>query len=123
MTFERVWRDLVDALSGLDYVETLGQHVRNDLLSVKVTDVVVRSERTGNTRKLDRELFRPYVDLLLTNGTMNYNSDVPDSVSIGVGAVMAALLAQLPYVRYQTDPIVLSLARSEMEGTRDERSP
>ena len=112
LVFEQVWRDLVGALQGIEYVETLGQGVKNRLLSVDLRAIVVASERTGRERPLSRELFRPYVDHLLRHGSLSYVTDLPQRVWIGVGAVISALLAVLPYVSYQTRPIVLCMSRS-----------
>ncbi len=109
---EEVWRNLVKALRGMEYVETLGQGVKNRLLSVDSMAIVVESERTGQERSLPRELFRPYVDHLLRHGSLNYVTDLPQRAWIGVGAVISALLATLPFVSYQTRPIVLTVSHS-----------
>ncbi len=112
LEFEEVWRDLVGALQDIEYVETLGRGVKNRLLSVDSRAIVVASERTGRERPLPRELFRPYVDHLLRHDSLSYVTDLPQSVWIGVGAVISALLARLPYVSYQTRPIVLNMSQS-----------
>lgn len=112
LQFEEIWRDLVQALRGREYVETLGLSVKNRLLSVDSMAVVVESERTGRERSLPKELFRPYVDHLLRHGSLNYVTDIPRRAWIGVGAVISALLATLPSVSYQTRPIVLTMSHS-----------
>ncbi len=103
------------ALQGIEYVETLGQGVKNRLLSVDSKAIVVESERTGRERALPRELFRPYVDHLLRHGSLNYVTDLPRRVWIGVGAMISALLTRLHYVSYQTRPIVLNMSQSRRE--------
>ncbi len=109
LTFEKVWDDLTRSLQRMDYVATLSQKIKNRIVSVTPAEVVVESERTGSERHLAKERFRPFVNGLLRHGRLDYDEDVPDSVSIGVGAVIAAILTTLPYITYRTDPIVLFL--------------
>ena len=108
LTFGKVWDDLTRSLQGMDCVATLTQRVRNKVVSVSPTKIVVESERTGNARALAKKFFRPYVDRLL-NARRVSDYDIPENASAGVGAVILAILAILPYVTYRTEPTVLFL--------------
>ncbi len=107
-TFNDVWNDLKGVLKGRDYVRTLAQGIRNDLLEARPDEIVVRSEKTGETRHIPEKRFRFFVIHLLNNGNLSLQ-EVPDEENAGVGSVIIALLAQLPYVEHEIRPVALRL--------------
>lgn len=107
--FEDMWTDILEVMQNRDFVETLSRKVRNEIVEVEDSRIIVRSEETHNERRLHKETFRPFCTRLLDHGSLDFVSDIQKSKWIGVGAVIVAIISLLPYVEYRTEPRVLFL--------------
>ncbi len=107
MTFDDVWA-LFGTLRGRR-LHTLDQQQPFTVEQVAPTSLVVRVERTGNLRPIQRADFEDAWQRLTQMGRLS-RTEIHREISRFNPAYVATLLAQIPGVRYTLRPIVLSRA-------------
>jgi len=103
ISFEKVWKDLLELANSKDSISTLSQRVSNDIKSFHSKGIVVVSERTLKRRLLRKERFRLFWSVLKQKGSL-IREDIPASKRMYVGRIIFSILAHLPYVEYELKP-------------------
>lgn len=109
LNFEQAWRDILRIVDEKQRVETLTRKVVNEIISTTLSEITLRSEQTGNDRIIRKNDVRPFWNMLVKKGTLNFMEDLPETKWRHIGAIIIALLAELPYVKYKTMPRTLYL--------------
>lgn len=104
MDFEEIWQDIINNFHEGEVVYTLSQKVPNKILYVGSDSLKVKSEKTGKVRKIKKEDFKPFVDSLLRNRSLDFMHDLSEKDWIFKGAIIIVILAKLDYIDYETRP-------------------
>lgn len=125
MEFEQAWQQIQEIVSSTPVVHTLSRRVPNRIIYSDENVIIVESERpakseTPQERKLKKEKFRQFWKVLTQQGQM-VQEDVREYH--GVGRIIMAFLARLPYVEYSLQPqtLYLMLTATHEIGTIRER--
>jgi hypothetical protein len=103
-TFEKVWEDILEFAERERSVRTLDQKILNRVVDVQKDQIVVVSERTGKERPVKKEDVKADWEILAGKGTL-----VNGEEKSWHGSIIAAFLAQLPYISYTLRPRTLYL--------------
>lgn len=102
--FEDVWEEILEIARRKVSIETLGMRVENEILSVKSDRIMVVSERTGKERPVRKEDVKMDWEILASKGTLQIGEE-----KSWHGSIVAAFLAELPFVGYTLRPRTLYL--------------
>ncbi len=100
--FEKVWNDIVSFAEDQQGVRTLDQKILNKVVSIEKDQIIVVSERTGKERPVKKEDVKADWEILAGKGSL-----VNGEEKSWHGSIIAAFLAQLPYVSYSLRPRTL----------------
>ena len=123
LSFDKVWKDLLELASSKESISTLSQHVSNDIKPFSSKSIIVVSERTLIRRFLRKERFRLFWSVLKQKGSL-VRENIPASKRMYVGRIIFSILAHLPYVEYELKPQRLYLMQNSSHplGTLKKRS-
>ena len=102
--FEDVWEEILEIARRKASIKTLGMRVENEILSVKSDKIMVVSERTGKERPVRKEDVKMDWEILASKGSLQIGEE-----KSWHGSIVAAFLAELPFVDYTLRPRTLYL--------------
>ena len=102
--FEEVWEEILEIARRKASIKTLGMRVENEILSVESDKIMVVSERTGKERPVRKEDVKMDWEILASKGSLQIGEE-----KSWHGSIVAAFLAELPFVDYTLRPRTLYL--------------
>ena len=102
--FEEVWEEILEIARMKDSIKTLDMRVENEIISVKSDRIMVVSERTGKERPVRKEDVKMDWEILASKGSLQIGEE-----NSWHGSIVAAFLAELPFVGYTLRPRTLYL--------------
>ena len=111
------WLEICDILKDKilpthdNIIRTLVDKVPNEILSVSKENIVVASLETGKSRTLPKDDFLAYLDVLARKGWLNPKEDISYQRFYKKSAIICAIIAELPYVTHNPNPLVLKLQK------------
>ena len=102
--FEEVWGEILEIARRKVSIKTLGMRVENEIISVKSDKIMVVSERTGKERPVRKEDVKMDWEILVNKGSLQIGEE-----KSWHGSIVAAFLAELPFVGYTLRPRTLYL--------------
>ena len=102
--FEDVWGEILEIARRKASIKTLGMCVENEIISVESDRIMVVSERTGKERPVRKEDVKMDWEILANKGLLQKGEE-----KSWHGSIVAAFLAELPFVDYTLRPRTLYL--------------
>ena len=103
-SFEKVWQGILNIAKSCKEIKTLVRKKVNGIVSVSDVSITVRSKETGNNRILPEKDFQYAWGRLVQQKTIELQDIEPELR--GRKSIIFAFLARLPYVDYETEPLL-----------------
>ena len=113
--FDSAWYDIVSELKKKKFLYTLSKKTRNDILKVADDYIVVSSEKPlhGDRKKrIIRKDDLRFAWGILENKRFLELQDIEPELR-GRKSITLAILSQLPYISYETKPLIILTLNTE----------
>jgi len=103
-SFEKVWQDILNIARSNKEIKTLVREKTNEIVNVFDVSITVKSKETRNKRILPKMDFQYAWNSLMSKKIIRLQDIDPELR--GRKSIIFAFLARLPYVNYETKPLL-----------------